>query len=303
MSLVVFGTIALDDVKTPSGVRKDMLGGSAAHFSMSARLFSNIHLVGVVGKDFLQAHLELFKRKKINIESLRIVHGPSFHWEGEYKQEDFNTALTRATELGVLVDYVPQITNMQRNIKNLFLANYDAEIQMKMLQLMKNPHLVGLDSMNLWIELQKKPLIKLIKKVNLFVLNDGEARMLTGETNLIKAIKALKRMGPQMIILKKGEHGVVFLTDQFMFSFPAYPVEKVVDPTGAGDTFAGGVMGYLSSVKKINQTTLKKAAIYATVLSSFNVESFGMSKTQNLTLVEVNKRAKKFIKYISPPGK
>ncbi len=192
MSLIVFGTIALDDVKTPSGERKDLLGGSAAHFSMSARLFSDVHLAGVVGEDFPQRHIDLFKKKRIDTDSLCVVNGPSFHWEGEYKKEDFNSALTLATELGVLTEYSPHITKEQRNIKNVFLANYDPDVQMKFLKLMNKPKLVGLDTMNLWIAHQRKSLMALIKKVNLFVLNDGEARAITGESNLIKAVKVLK---------------------------------------------------------------------------------------------------------------
>ena len=160
--------------------------------------------------------------------------------------------------------------------------------------------MIGLDSMNLWIANKKKALSILMKKINLFILNDGEARQLTGETNLFKAAMALRKMGPQMIVIKKGEHGVLFYSDKFMFTFPAFPVEHVVDPTGAGDTFAGGLMGYLSRIKKINETSLRKAVIYATTLASFNVEGFGMAKTAPLTLPQVHTRMKKLIKFISP---
>lgn len=300
MSLLVLGTVALDDVKAPSGVKNNMLGGSAAHFSMGASLFTDVHLVGVVGRDFPEKYLSLLKHKGVNITSLKKHRGSSFHWKGEYKKEDFNTALTLATELGVLEDYVPEITISQKNIRNVFLANYDPDIQMQFLKLMNKPKFVGLDSMNLWIEHKKKSLLKLVKKVDLLVLNDGEARALTGQQNLVKAAKALRKLGPKLIVIKKGEHGVLFFCESFMFSFPAFPVEEVIDPTGAGDTFAGGIMGYLSCKKNIHKKTLKKAAVYATILSSFNVEGFGMSKTANLTLSDLNKRAKEFTEFISP---
>lgn len=300
MSLLVLGTVALDDVGTPSGIRKNLLGGSAAHFSMSASLFTDVHLVGVVGHDFPEKHLNLLKRKGVNMTSLKKQQGRSFHWKGEYKKGDFNTALTLATELGVLKSYVPEVSPKQQNISNVFLANYEPDVQMQLLQLMNKPKLVGLDSMNLWIEHKKKSLLKLVKKVDLFVLNDGEARALTGRQNLIKAAKSLRKLGPELIVIKKGEHGVLFYCDKFMFSFPAFPVEEVVDPTGAGDTFAGGLMGYLSQKKQINSNILKEAAVYATILSSFNVEGFGVSKTARLTVPDLDKRVKEFKKFISP---
>lgn len=299
MSLLVLGTVALDNVTTPHGQRRDMLGGSAAHFSMSASLFTEVHLVAVVGRDFPKKHLDFLKRKGINLTSLKVADGKSFRWEGEYKKEDLNTALTLATELGVLVGFDADVAHHQRGIPNVFLANIDPDIQMGLLQMMNTPQLVGLDSMNLWIHHKRDSLLKLMKHVNLFVANDGEARALTGEHNLLKAAKALRRLGPQLIVVKKGEHGVLFYSDRLQFSFPAYPVEEVVDPTGAGDTFAGGLMGYLSKTKKVNEKNLKQAVIYATTLASFNVEGFGMEKTSPLTIPKVHQRMKKLLKFIS----
>jgi len=300
MSLLVLGTVALDNVRTPSGVMKDMLGGSAMHFAMSARLFTDVHLVAVVGRDFPKKYIRFLENKGINLSSLAIGAGKTFRWDGEYKKNDFNTALTLATELGVLVGFDPQVAHHQKNIANVFLANIDPDIQMGLLKMVEKPRLVGLDSMNLWINNKRKSLVKLMKSVDLFVANDGEARALTGEHNLIKAAKALRRFGPHMIVVKKGEHGVLFYSEEFMISFPAYPVETVVDPTGAGDTFAGGLMGYLSTVKRMNAVAMKKALIYATTLSSFNVEGFGMSKTSPLTLPKVHKRMKELIRFASP---
>ena len=300
MSLIVIGTVALDNVKTPSGDKRDLLGGSAAHFSMSARLFTDVHLVAIIGKDFPMRHISFLRQKGIDLSSLLEGEGKSFRWEGEYKKGDMNTALTLATELGVLVGFQPQVATHQQGISNVFLANIDPDIQMGLLKAMRKPRLVGLDSMNLWIDHKRASLLRLMKKVDLFVANDGEACSLTGENNLIKAAKGLRRLGPQLIVVKKGENGVLFYCDKFMFSFPAYPVEKVVDPTGAGDTFAGGLMGYLCKEKKLTEKNLRKAIIYATTLASYNVEGFGMAKTAKLTMREVNQRQKDFIRFIQP---
>ncbi len=299
MSLIVLGTVALDHVKTPSGAKKDMLGGSAAHFSMSARLFTNVHLVAVVGQDFPDKHLAFLKRKGIDLTSLKIGEGKTFRWQGEYKKDDLNTALTLATELGVLQSYIPSAAEHQKRISNVFLANFDPDLQMKLLSTLQKPQFIGLDSMNLWIHHKAASLKRLMKKVHLFVANDAEARALTGEGNIIKAAKRLSQMGPKLIVVKKGEHGVLFYSKSLMFSFPAYPVDRVVDPTGAGDTFAGGLMGYLSKVKKVDEKSLRKALLYATTLASFNVEGFGMARTAPLTMADVERRLKTLVRFSS----
>lgn len=299
MSLVVLGTVALDHVKTPSGSKKDMLGGSAAHFAMSARLFTPVHMVAVVGKDFPTRHLDFLRRKGIDLTSLQVGKGKTFRWTGEYKKGDFNTALTLATQLGVLEAYSPTITDQQKHAPNLFLANFDPDLQLKLISQVKSPQLIGLDSMNLWINIKLKSLKRLMKQVHLFVANDSEARALTGEHNLIMAAKALSAMGPKMVVLKKGEHGVLFYSKNCMFAFPAYPVTKVVDPTGAGDTFAGGLMGYLSKVNRVDERNLRKALLYATTVASFNVEGFGMAKTAPLSMREVEERMKHLVKFFS----
>lgn len=299
MSLLALGTVALDHVKTPAGAREEILGGSVAHFAMSARHFTKVNLVAVVGQDFPKKYINFLKQKGIDLTSLIISEDKTFRWRGEYKKEDLNTAITLETVLGVLMSYEPQIADHQRHLPNVFLANFDPDIQIKLLGLMKKPRLIGLDSMNLWITHKRPSLLKLMKKVDLFVANDAEARGLTGEDNLIKAAKHLRKLGPKLIVVKKGEHGVLFYSDQFMFSFPAYPVEHVVDPTGAGDTFAGGLMGYLSKTNKLNEKTLKQAVVYATTLASFNVEGFGMEKTAPLTRVMIDKRRRELLNYIS----
>jgi len=300
MDLIALGTIALDNVKTSSGARRDMLGGSAAHFAMGARLFTKVHLVGIIGRDFPDAHIRFLKKKGIDLTSVVTHNGKSFRWEGEYKKGDYNNAVTLATELGVLVDYAPRVADHQRKIPNLFLANIDPDVQSRLLQLMGRPRLIGLDSMNLWINRKRPSLLRLMKKVDLFVANDAEARSLTGEHNLIRTAKALRRLGPEFIVIKKGEHGVLFYCGRFMFAFPAYPVEKVIDPTGAGDTFAGGLMGHLSRVRRFSERELKRAVLYATTVASFNVEDFGMNKTCALTLARVCARMERLLKFMKP---
>ncbi len=294
MGLLVLGTVALDHVKTPSGTKKGMLGGSAAHFSMSARLFDDVHMVGVVGTDFPKLHLDFLKRKGINTASVSIVPGKTFRWNGEYKADDLNSAITLETEIGVLDAYAPQLTEQQKNMGHIFLANLAPAVQERLLKIVKKPQLVGLDTMNLWINTALKDLKRLMKNVDLMILNDGESRMLTGERNIVVAAKALRAMGPCVVVIKKGEHGVYVDGGGFRFAYPAYPVERVVDPTGAGDTFAGGFFGYLSKSKKVDEKTLRRAAVYGTVLASFNVEGFGMGRTAPLTMKEIEKRLKDY---------
>ena len=293
MGILVLGTVALDSVRTPFGARKELLGGSAAHFSMAARLFTKVNLVAIVGKDFPGEHISFLRRKGLDISSLIIDKGKTFRWEGEYRG-DLNTALTLNTELGVLSAFKPRISEEQSRIKNIFLANVDPDIQEHLLRKMRFPKLVGLDSMNYWINHKRKELIKLLKHVDIYVANDQEARALSGENNIIRAAKSLRGYGAKMVLIKKGEHGVLFYSDKFIFSLPAYPVEKVIDPTGAGDTFAGGFMGYLVKAGRINALTLKKALAYGTVAASFNIEDFGLDRTSGLKRQDLDKRLNKF---------
>jgi sugar/nucleoside kinase (ribokinase family) len=298
MSILVLGTVALDTVKTPFGSRRALLGGSAAHFAMSARLFTAVDLVAIVGEDFPRAHIAFLQRKGVCLHSLVVAPGKTFQWSGEYKG-DLNAALTLSTELGVLTCFKPYVTKKQRAISNIFLANVDPEIQLRLLSQMQSPRLIGLDSMNYWIHNKRKPLLKLLKSVHIFVANDQEARDLSGEANLIKAARRLREFGPPMVLIKKGEHGVTFFCDSFIFSLPAYPTEDVIDPTGAGDTFAGGFMGYLAKGGIANQATIKRALMYGTIAASFNVEGFGMERTSSLTLPQIEKRLAHFKKCIS----
>ncbi|MDP2938640.1 MAG: PfkB family carbohydrate kinase [Candidatus Omnitrophota bacterium] len=298
MSIIVLGTVALDTVKTPAGFRKEILGGSAAHFAMSARFFSKVNLVAVIGEDFPESHIDFLRNKGINLCSLIREKGKTFRWQGKYSG-DCNLATTLNTKLGVLANFKPCITEKEKWIKNIFLANVDPDIQHKLLDNMRCPKLIGVDSMNFWIKHKRASLLKLLKRVHIYVANDAEARDLSQEDNLLKAAKALKNFGPEMIVIKKGEHGVLFYSGSFIFSLPAYPVLKIIDPTGAGDTFAGGFMGYLTKQKKINQKVLKQALVLGAVIASFNVEGFGLSCTANLTLKQINSRLKIFKRIIS----
>lgn len=297
MSIIVLGTVALDTVKTPYGRRKHMLGGSAVHFAMSARLFTPVNLVAIIGEDFPKKHIDFLHKKGIILTSLIKERGRTFKWEGEYKG-DLNTALTLNTELGVLSAFRPVVSEEERRIKYIFLANVDPDIQRHLLGLIHYPQLVGLDSMNYWINHKHKSLLLLLKQVNIYVANEQEARLLSGESNLIKAARYLYSCGPKMVLIKKGEHGVIFFSDKFIFSLPAYPTDRVIDPTGAGDTFAGGFMGYLTKVRRINTATLKKAVAYATVAASFNVEDFGLNRTSRLKIKDLENRLAKFRKCI-----
>lgn len=297
MSIVVLGTVALDTVKAPSGKRKHMLGGSAVHFAMAARLFTDVNLVAIIGEDFPGKHIDFLRRKRIVLTSLIKGKGNTFKWEGEYKG-DLNAALTINTELGVLSVFRPRISEEQRKIRHIFLANVDPEIQRHLLERMRSPRLIGLDSMNYWINHKRKDLLKLLKKVDIYVANDQEARSLSGESNLIRAAQYLYSCGPKMVLIKKGEHGILFFSDKFIFVIPAYPTHRVVDPTGAGDTFAGGFMGYLAKAKKINEASLKQAIAYGTVAASFNIEDFGVNRTSRLTLGDLKNRLSRFKKCV-----
>jgi sugar/nucleoside kinase (ribokinase family) len=292
MALLVLGTVALDDVKTPSGVKKNMLGGSAAHFAMSARLFDDVQVVGIVGKDFPNVHLDFLRRKGVNIDSLTVAPGKTFRWSGEYKKEDLNSAITHDTKLGVLADYQPVITEAQKKMGYVFLANLAPIVQEKLFGQLAKPTFVGLDTMNLWINTALRDLKRMLKKVDLLVVNDGEARLLTGERNTVYAARMLFAMGPKIVVVKKGEHGVYVYAGKYEFGYPAYPIDKVVDPTGAGDTFAGGLFGYISKSRKADEKTLRRAAVYGTVLASFNVEGFGVGETASLSMKEVDRRLK-----------
>lgn len=297
MSILVLGTVALDSIKTPYGYRKRIIGGSASHFSMSARLFTKVSVIACVGTDFPQESMNFLKAKGLDLSSLSVEEGRTFHWKGEYR-EDFNTAITLKTDLGVLSSFKPRLTLAQRKIKYVFLANVDPEIQLFLLRNMRSPEIVALDSMNYWIDSKRKVLLKLIKKVDIFLANDKEAFSLSGESGVVAAARSLQRMGPRMVLIKKGEHGSLFYNGRDFFSLPAYPSQSVIDPTGAGDTFAGGFMGCLSRFKRPKDQNIKLALAFGTVASSFNIEGFGLESSARLNMLNLKKRLEYFRKQV-----
>ena len=292
MSILVLGTVALDTVKTPFGHRRQILGGSAVHFAMSARLFTRVNLVAIIGRDFPEKHIRFLKSKGLILTSLIRSSGKTFKWEGEYKG-DLDCAFTLNTELGVLSAFKPSIQRSQQDIGYIFLANVDPDIQRHLLENMRSPRLVGLDSMNYWIKHKRPSLMKLLKKVDIFVANEEEAKSLSGEHSLVNAARSLHRRGPRMVLIKKGENGVLLYADNFIFSVPAYPTGRVIDPTGAGDTFAGGFMGYLASKNRVNQANIRKAAAFGTVAASFNIEGFGVERSARLSIKDLRQRISK----------
>lgn len=292
MSLLVVGSVAFDTLTTPFGRREKILGGSATYFSLSARFFSPVKLVAVVGNDFPKKYIKLFEDKGINLKGLEVARGKTFHWEGEYDW-DFN-AKTISTSLNVFADFNPKIPDEYKDSEYVFLANIDPDLQNRVLSQVKNPKLVACDTMNHWIASKHKSLVKFLKKIDIFFLNDSEARQLSGQNNLVKAAKYIMKFGPKRIIIKKGEHGSLLFSKDSVFSVPAFLLEEVYDPTGAGDTFAGAVMGYLAKCSRLNEKNLRNAIIYGNIMATFTVEKFGPWRLVSVTKPEIEKRVKEF---------
>ncbi len=294
MSILVVGSVALDTVKTPFGIAKDVLGGSATYFSVSASFFEpNVNLVAIVGNDFPPKYVNLLKEKGIDLKGLVTNKGKTFRWEGEYSW-DFSNPETISTCLNVLSRFNPAIPREYRNSEYVFLANIDPQIQKQVLKQMARPKLVACDTMNYWIENKRKALVKLLKKVDIFLLNESEAKELAGNASLVKAARAILKLGPKKIIVKKGEHGSLLFSGNSVFSTPAYLMESIFDPTGAGDTFAGGVLGYLAACKTQNQANLRRAIVYGSVMATFAVEDFSLRRLAAITRADVVRRFKQF---------
>jgi len=295
MSVLVVGSVAFDSVETPFGKHRDLLGGSASYFSISASYFTKVRMVAVVGKDFPRKHIDLFKKYGIDTGGLQVVHGKTFRWEGRY-EHDMNAAETIATHLNVFRTFSPDIPRRYRDTRNIFLANIDPDIQFDILKQVRSPRLVASDTMNFWIGNKKRELTRLLKskKIDLFLLNDAEARQFSGEVNLLRAARYILSLGPKMVIIKKGEHGSLFFSRKTAFSVPGLPLETICDPTGAGDTFAGGVMGYLSRFKNIDDAKVKRAIIYGSIMASFNVGRFSLKGLLGLNKQLIDKRYKSF---------
>ncbi len=293
MSLTVVGSVAFDGLESPFGQRDKILGGAATHFSLSASFFTQVYAVGVVGGDFSEAEWDVFKRHNINTNDIEVVaDGKTFFWKGRYDY-DMNTAHTLDTQLNVFETFDPKLSEESKNARLLFLANIQPTLQ-KDVRMQSNAQFVAMDTMNYWITSAKDALIETVKVVDCIIINDAEARQLTEEPNLIKATRKILDMGPKAIVIKRGEYGAALFTRDSYFAMPAYPLESVFDPTGAGDTFAGGFMGYLASQKEITDETMRRAMIYGSVMASFNVEQFGTERVDALGYPEINGRFRAF---------
>src|SRR3954470_15680126 len=295
MSVLIVGSTALDSIKTPKAENPRLLGGSASHAAVAASFFSPVKLVGVVGDDFPKRYLELYRRHKIDLEGLQILPGKTFHWSGEYEL-NMNNRRTLLTELGVFETFTPTLPKTHQSAPYVLLANIAPSLQLHVLNQMQRPKFVVADTMDLWLNIALPDLIKLLKRLDAFVLNDGEAHMLTKEDIMFRALKKIHQMGPKYVIIKKGSHGSVLSGPKGFFICPAYPLKDVLDPTGAGDSFVGGIMGYLATAKGGIDQNIRKAMVYGSVTASFCCEGFGLTRTTKVRRADIEKRVKELEK-------
>jgi len=294
MSLLVTGSIAIDTVETPSGKRADVIGGSAVYFAYAASFFAPVRLVGVVGDDCPQALLNVFDGRCVDTSGLEIRKGSkTFRWHGSYVK-DLNDAETVAVNLNVLAERSPKIPEKFLDSQYVFLANTHPVLQQQTLATLASPKLVVADTMNLWIQTQREELLKLLGKIDGLVLNDGEIRLLTEMTNLIAAARDVLKMGPKFVVIKKGEHGSLLVSDRDTFVLPGFPAQQVVDPTGAGDSFAGGMMGYLATQMSLSPATIKRAMAFGTVVASFTISDFSLAGLAAVTREQIDDRWQEF---------
>ena len=295
MSVLIVGTTALDSIKTPTRENPRLLGGSASHAAVAASFFSPVKLVGGVGEDFPKKYIELYRRHKIDLAGLQIMPGKTFHWSGEY-EVNMNHRRTLATELGVIETFTPKLPAAYQNVAFVLLGNIAPVLQLSVLDQMKKPKFVVADSMDLWLNIALADLLKLLKRVDGFVLNDSEAHQLTKEDNVFLALKKIHKLGPKYVIIKKGSHGSVLSSPKGIFICPAYPLHKVEDPTGAGDSFVGGLMGYLATAKGSIDASIRRAMVYGSVTASFCCEGFGLNATVKATRKAIEQRVKELEK-------
>jgi sugar/nucleoside kinase (ribokinase family) len=295
MGLLVVGSVAFDSVKTPFGEAEDVLGGSATYFSTSASYFTEVSLVAVVGEDFPEKHINFLKMRHIDTSGIERREGKTFRWKGEYGY-DLNEARTLATELNVFEQFKPSIPEQYKKFEVVFLANIDPDLQRDVLKQVDSPRLIAADTMNFWIEGKKDSLIETLKLVDILIINDAEVRQLTGEHSLVKAARGVLSLGPKTLVVKRGEYGVLLFTKDSIFSAPAYPLEEVFDPTGAGDTFAGGFMGYLANTMDFSEAAMRRATVMGSVMASFNVEDFSLNRIRELDYKEIETRFREFRK-------
>jgi len=295
MSVLIVGSTALDSIKTPKAENPRLLGGSASHAAVAASFFSPVKLVGVVGEDFPKRYIQIYKRHRIDLEGLQILPGKTFHWSGEYEL-NMNNRRTLLTELGVFETFTPTLPKAHQNSQFVLLANIAPSLQSHVLNQMQRPRFIAADTMDLWLNIALPDLLKLIKRLDAFVLNDSEAHQLTKEDNMFAALRKIHKLGPKYVIIKKGSHGSILSSPQGFFICPAYPLHKVVDPTGAGDSFVGGMMGYLATAKGSIDRNIRRAMIYGSVVASFCCEGFGLNRTTGIKRSHINARVKELEK-------
>jgi sugar/nucleoside kinase (ribokinase family) len=293
MSILVVGSVAYDTVETPFGRAEKVLGGSASFFSVAAAFFAPVNLVAVVGDDFSAAAMAAFQGRPIDLEGLERTAGKTFHWQGKYSY-DLNSRETVCTDLNVFEFFKPRIPDRYRRSEHVFLGNIDPVLQRQVLDQVERPRLVACDTMNFWISGKPEEVRRTLAAVDVLLINDAEARQLSGEWNVVKAARAIRALGPHTLVIKKGEHGVLMFSEEGSFAAPAYPLEEVFDPTGAGDTFAGGFLGYLAGTPKVDEVALRRAVVMGSTLASFCVEAFSLDRLLTLSRPEIDARYRLF---------
>jgi sugar/nucleoside kinase (ribokinase family) len=293
LSILVVGSIALDSVETPFGKAEEALGGAAVYFSYAASFFNHVRLVGVVGSDFPREHLELLQGRDIDLSGLERAEGETFRWSGRY-EFDLNEAQTLDTRLNVFETFSPSIPDSFKDSEFVFLANIQPGLQLEVARQVDSPRVIACDTMNFWIDGARDQLVETLGAVDILIINDAEARELAKEPSLVKAARVIREMGPRTLVVKQGEYGVLMFNRHSVFSAPAYPLEEVYDPTGAGDTFAGGFMGFLSTVEDIDDRSIRQAVIFGSTLASFNVEDFSLDRMKRLDMDQIMSRYAEF---------
>ena len=294
MSVLVVGTVAFDSIETPFGSAERILGGSASYFALGASFFAPVRIVGVIGKDFPQEYLDLFHERKIDLDGLMRAEGDTFHWRGRY-HEDVNIRDTLELHLNVLAGFKPHLPERYRDAEYVFLGNIDPAMQIEVLNQIRRMKLVACDTMDHWINQSPEDLKKVLRRIETLVVNDSEARLLSGYNNIVKAARAILQMGPKSVLIKRGEYGVLQFSDSSVFATPAYPLEEVFDPTGAGDSFAGGFLGQLARSGDLTQRGLRRAIVYGSVVASFTVEDFGVKRLTTASVNDIEERYQRFV--------
>ena len=295
MSLLIVGTIAMDNIETPSGSVTDEIGGSAAYAALAASFAVPTAVVAIVGNDFPRATLDQLAKRGVDLAGVKVGDGPSFRWSGRY-HENLNNRDTLDTQLNVLTQFKPDLPESFRDIENVFLGNIDPELQISVLKQLRRCRLVACDTMNFWLDSARPALLRLIGEIDMLIVNDDEARQLSGDHNLVRAAHAIRRMGPKRLLIKRGEYGVLGFEDDSIFAMPAYPLEEVFDPTGAGDTFAGGCLGYLAGQKTLTSASLRRAIAQGSVMASLVVERFGMRRLWEVSPADIAARYQAFVR-------